>query len=115
MKTQLGSLQDELGSLQDELGSLQDEQEVRKEATEKWQAASYVIQALGEMAWSQLSAERKADLAHTAGISDFMELYYNYRTSATAMTAYMSVDADIRRFVDAAIKLKREVNLLLVF
>jgi hypothetical protein len=44
-----------------------------------------------------------------------MELYYNYRTSATAMTAYMSVDADIRRFVDAAIKLKREVNLVLVF
>jgi hypothetical protein len=42
----LGSLQDELGSLQDELGSLQDEQEVRKEATEKWQAASYVIQGM---------------------------------------------------------------------
>ncbi|KAG1818028.1 uncharacterized protein BJ212DRAFT_1348383 [Suillus subaureus] len=89
----------QLGRLQAEQEAQQAEQEAQKETMAKWQAANEVFRALGEIGWSQISAERKYDLVNTKGINNFTELYYNYRASdTTTMATYLSVDYHIRRF-----------------
>ncbi|KAG1870671.1 hypothetical protein DFJ58DRAFT_21114 [Suillus subalutaceus] len=97
-------------ALEARLERLEAEQEAQKETMARWQAANEVFQALGEIGWSQISGERKYDLANTKGIHNFTELYYNKASDTTTMDAYQSVNAQIRGFVDAAIALNREVK-----
>ncbi|KAG1806168.1 uncharacterized protein BJ212DRAFT_1485921 [Suillus subaureus] len=88
-------LQNEIELMKRQLGNLQAEQEVQKETMAKWQTANEVFRALGEIGWSQISAERKHDLVNTKGINNSTELYYNYRASdTTTMATYLMQEWD---------------------
>ncbi|KAG1781822.1 hypothetical protein EV702DRAFT_487685 [Suillus placidus] len=110
LKIGLEDLLAEVQTLKAEQEAQKAEWEAQRDTMEKWQAANDVFQSLGEIAWSEMSAERKNQLRLMDNINDFTELFYHYRTSAPAKAAYMSIDADIHRSVEAAIKLKREVQ-----
>ncbi|KAG1852883.1 hypothetical protein DFJ58DRAFT_746026 [Suillus subalutaceus] len=106
----LEDLVKEMETLKIQVGTLQARQEAQKATMTKRQVAKDIFQALGEIAWTQISAERKFDLASTKDINNFTELYYNFRADTVTMAAYQSVSPEVRRFVDAAIVLKREVK-----
>ncbi|KAG2074838.1 hypothetical protein BDR04DRAFT_1150652 [Suillus decipiens] len=60
--------QREMESVKIQLDSLQAEREGQREVMKKWQAVNNIFQALCEMAWEQIFAKRKEDLATAEGI-----------------------------------------------
>ncbi|KAG2074862.1 hypothetical protein BDR04DRAFT_1140433 [Suillus decipiens] len=101
--------QREMESVKIQLDSLQAEREGQREVMKKWQAVNNIFQALCEIAWEQISAKRKEDLA-TEDIYDFADLYYNYRSSEMTRSVYVTVSSHICEDINATIKLKKELK-----